>query len=75
MENQKTAEQIRAEIALNKDAEVEAFANLQAIVPPNGKRDAEYYKRLTTALNLCSYICRERAKLEFELMEALRDGR
>ena len=75
MKNQKTSEQIRAEIALNKDAEFEVFANLQAITQTNGKRDGEYYRHLTTALNLCSYICRERAKLEFELTEALRAGR
>ena len=75
MEIKKTAEEIRKEIATNEDVANDAFANLQMLIMKAGPRSGEYFTQLVRACNLCSYVCRDRAKLEFELTEALRDGR
>ena len=75
MKEQMTPEEIREQIKINDSACDDAFANLRLLLLKDGPREAEYYRNLVRACNLCSYTCRERAKLEFELMEALRDGR
>lgn len=78
MDETKRCADICAEIKLADAAIENAFENLRLVQQDaqcGHNRDAAYFNKVYVALNVCSYVCRVRAKLEFELDEAERAGR
>lgn len=74
MEKQMTSVQIRASIKVNEETYKQMSETLREILDEKEPRRPYYLERLIAALNLCSDICKHRAKLEFELQKAIQAG-
>lgn len=74
-ENEMTAEQIRGCIKVSDETFKQAFATLREILDEKEPRRPYYLSRLLNSLNLCSEICRNRTRLEYDLQKAIQAGR
>lgn len=74
MEKKKTSEQIRATIEVNEETRKQAFSTLREILDEKEPHRPYYLERLITSLNVCSDICKSRARLEYDLQKAIQAG-
>lgn len=75
VEEMMTAEQIRGSIQVNEQAWEKASKTLRGILDEKKPHRAYHLERMISALNLCSDIAKDRARLEFELQKAIQAGR
>lgn len=75
VEEMMTAEQIRGSIQVNELAWEQASKTLREILDETKPRREYHLERMISALNLCSDIAQDRARLEFELKKAIQSGR
>ena len=75
MKQEMTSKQIRACIKLNEETSKQAFATLREILDEKEPRRPYHLERLIVSLNLCSDICKNRAKLEYSLQKAIQSGK
>lgn len=75
VERTMTAAQIRGSIAVNEQAWKQASKTLREILDEPEPRREYHLERMITALNLCSDIAKDRARLEHELTKAIQAGR
>ena len=73
METKMNVAQIQGSIKVNEETFKQASATLREILDEPEPRRPYYLERLIASLNLCSDICRNRARLEFELLKAQRE--
>ena len=74
METKMTSDQIRASIKVNEETYKQASGTLREILDEKEPRRPYYHERLMVSLNLCADICRNRAKLEYDLQKAIQAG-
>lgn len=71
---QMTAEQIRASIKVNEETFKQASATLRKILDEPEPRRPYHLERMIASLNLCTDIAKHRAKLEYQLQQAVQSG-
>lgn len=75
VEESMSAAQIRGSIAVNEQSWEQASKTLREILDETKPRREYHLERMISALNLCSDIAKDRARLEFELKKAIQSGR
>ena len=75
IERTQTAAQIRGSISVNEQAWEQASKTLREILDEPKPRRPYHTERMISALNLCSDIAKDRARLEYELQRAIQAGR
>lgn len=69
-----TAEQIRASIKVNEETFKQASTALRKILDEPEPRRPYHLERMIASLNLCTDIAKHRAKLEYQLQQAVQSG-